>query len=556
MNYVLLASLAVLAGLAYAQTAHAEPVLHDAGLVYDEYVTGLCCGVTTMEFMDDGTLLILQKDGQVRVFQDGALREEPAVVVDTRKFREAGLLGITSVGTSVYLYHTAPVHDRTADGNVLDELLGGEDPEIPRGIVNRIYKYTWDGNSLVDPVLIKELPANWYHNSGVMISDQDGQVYAVIGDTGRYGPLQNKNPDEVYPPGITDYMDTSVIMRADPPGPYYAVGIRNSFGVAFDPVTGSMWDTENGDDDFDEINMVPDGFNSGWIDIMGPATGKDLERFTGYEGYEYQDPKFSWKRTVAPAAIGFASFEETDEYNSSVFVGDCNFSRLYKFQLNDERDGFVFASPGLRDLVLDEGDPLDEILVGTGFRCITDIKTGPDGYLYLASHIDGAVYRIMPAAAEPQDEPGMPARDDGRDSVQEPGGGCLIATAAYGTELAPQVQMLREIRDDVLRPTASGTAFLSGFNQVYYSFSPAVADLERENPALREATRHLITPMLYSISLMALAEDGSEAHAAGLGILVIALNVGMYVAAPAAALWHVGRRVGAFRRAGGLAART
>jgi len=113
------------------------------------------------------------------------------------------------------------------------------------------------------------------------------------------------------------------------------------------------------------------------------------------------------------------------------------------------------------------------------------------------------------------------------------GGGCLIATAAYGTELAPQVQFLREIRDNTVMSTAYGAAFMTGFNQLYYSFSPTIADMERENPMFQEAVRAFITPMVSSLSIMTLAEDGSEFEVLGLGISVIALNLGMYIAAPA-----------------------
>ena len=124
---------------------------------------------------------------------------------------------------------------------------------------------------------------------------------------------------------------------------------------------------------------------------------------------------------------------------------------------------------------------------------------------------------------------------DGKCEVisKEQGGGCLIATAAYGTELAPQVQFLREIRDNTLLSTSSGTSFMTAFNSVYYSFSPAVADLERESSLFREAVKLFITPMLSTLSIMTLADEGSESQVLGLGISVIALNLGMYVAAPA-----------------------
>ena len=111
------------------------------------------------------------------------------------------------------------------------------------------------------------------------------------------------------------------------------------------------------------------------------------------------------------------------------------------------------------------------------------------------------------------------------------GGGCLIATAAYGSELAPQVQLLREIRDNQLLNTKSGVSFMTGFNQLYYSFSPTIADLERENPVFKEMIKIGITPLLSSLSIMSFAESDSEVL--GYGIGVILLNVGMYFVTPA-----------------------
>jgi hypothetical protein len=135
------------------------------------------------------------------------------------------------------------------------------------------------------------------------------------------------------------------------------------------------------------------------------------------------------------------------------------------------------------------------------------------------------------AIKEPTCPKGYSLNDDGL--CVEDKGGCLIATAAYGTELAPQVQFLREIRDNTVMTTSSGAAFMTGFNTLYYSFAPTVADLERENPMFKEAVRTFITPMISSLSIMALADNGSESEVLGLGISVIALNLGMYIAAPA-----------------------
>ena len=533
---------ALLAVQAAHQSAAAEPVLYDDGLALETYASGFCCRLTGMEFVGDGDLLVLQKSGQVRLVRDGTLLDDPVLVVDTTPVREMGLLGIAASRESVYLYYTVP----DADGNPVS---------------NRIERYLWDGQSLTDPTILLELPANTYHNGGAMVTGPDGQVYAVIGDTGRYGPLQNKGTEDIHPPGMTDYLDTSVILRVDPPGPYYAMGVRNSFGLAFDPVTGAMWDTENGDEDSDEINMVQDGFNSGWEAVMGPATQEGLARMVGYEGYEYHDPKFTWYLTVAPTGIGFADFAETDAYSGTLFAGDCNHGRLYAFKLNQDRDGFVFSTADLQDNVAGEGDSLTEIIAAEGLGCVTNIRTGPDGYLYVASYSHDAIYRVTPASAEPAGQSGgqglqeQPAeREHATDSLltgqsggqelqgQQPAGsgGCLIATAAYGTELAWQVQELREIRDGKLLPTKSGAAFMSAFNTIYYSFSPAVADLERENPVLRAAVRGAITPMIHTLSLMSLA-DGSELQTALLGTAVIALNAAIYVAAPAVAACRMRR---------------
>jgi hypothetical protein len=126
---------------------------------------------------------------------------------------------------------------------------------------------------------------------------------------------------------------------------------------------------------------------------------------------------------------------------------------------------------------------------------------------------------------------------------EQEGGGCLIATAAYDSELASQVQFLREIRDNTVMSTESGSAFMTGFNQLYYAFSPTIADMERQNPIFQETVRLFITPMLSTLSIMTLAENGNEAEVLGLGISVIALNLGMYIAAPAVFAWKIHRNL-------------
>ena len=128
------------------------------------------------------------------------------------------------------------------------------------------------------------------------------------------------------------------------------------------------------------------------------------------------------------------------------------------------------------------------------------------------------------------------------------GGGCLIATAAHGTELAPQVQRLRELRDSTILSTESGRAFMSAFGAAYYAFSPQVADLEREHPAFRQAVAALAAPMLHALQVVDAAEPGSELGVAAYGALAIALAAGMYAAAPAYGAWHAARLAGRRRR--------
>ena len=137
----------------------------------------------------------------------------------------------------------------------------------------------------------------------------------------------------------------------------------------------------------------------------------------------------------------------------------------------------------------------------------------------------------MEETEESVDESGTEVQPDPVDN-----GGCLIATATFGSELAPQVQQLRELRDNTVLATASGTAFMSGFNQFYYTFSPTVADLERENPAFKEAMKIILTPMLSSLSLLNYAEIDTESEMLGYGISVVLLNLGMYVGIPAFAI--------------------
>ena len=127
--------------------------------------------------------------------------------------------------------------------------------------------------------------------------------------------------------------------------------------------------------------------------------------------------------------------------------------------------------------------------------------------------------------------------------AKEEKGGCLIATAAFGSEMAPQVQFLREIRDNTVLQTESGSAFMTGFNQFYYSFSPAIADYERENPAFKEAVKITLTPLLTSLTLLQYVDIDSESEMLGYGIGIILLNIGMYFVAPAGLIMKVRKKI-------------
>jgi glucose/arabinose dehydrogenase len=480
----------------------AEPSLNVQDLVVEKYVSDLCCMITTMTFVEDDILILQKSDGVVRLIQDGVLQDKPVLDVNVDSAGEKGMLGITSVGSTIYLYYTEANED------------GGE------SLGNRIYKYEWTGNSLINPELLKELPSNISHNGGAMVVGLDEQVYAVIGDTLGYGLLQNK-PLEWLEGDDIDLKDNGVILQLEGENSYFAMGIRNSFGLAIDPVTGNLWATENGDDNFDEINLVLEKFNSGWIVIMGPATESELASLPGYEDYIYDDPKFSWEQSVAPTGLDFAKFQEINNYDNSLFVGDCNTGNLYKFELNENRNGFEFTNSVLQDNIVNKDESLDEIIIGTGFGCVTDIERGPDGFLYVVSLSEGVIYRILPAQTITNS------------TVSDNGGGCLIATATYDSELAPQVQQLRELRDNSLLATESGTNFMNSFNQFYYSFSPVIADFERESPAFKELVKVTITPMISSLSILNHVEMNTDAKVLGYGISLILLNVGMYAGIPA-----------------------
>jgi glucose/arabinose dehydrogenase len=233
-------------------------------------------------------------------------------------------------------------------------------------------------------------------------------LYAVIGDTNAGGGMLDNEIGGREPDGKSVVLrvdrNTGKAAQGNPFGAemarYYAYGIRNSFGMDFDPVTGRLWMTENGPDRYDEVNLVEPGLNSGWHKVYGPmsrsnVTESDLVMF---EGAHYSDPAFSWNHTVGVTDIEFFDSDKLGErYENNAFVGDVNNGNLYLFQMNEERDGFALQgelADGVADPVGDEPFDLSPLTVAKFDGRITDIETGPDGYLYVLTFLDGRIHRI------------------------------------------------------------------------------------------------------------------------------------------------------------------
>ena len=195
---------------------------------------------------------------------------------------------------------------------------------------------------------------------------------------------------------------------------YYAYGIKNSFGMDFDPLTGHLWDTENGPQFGDEINLVKPGFNSGWEKVQGIwklnstrdkdglfiESDNDVE-LVNFDGKgKYSRPEFVWDNTVAPTALVFLNSDKLgQEYRNDILVGSVKDGTIYHFDLNKDRKS-LSVDGDLADLVVDKKDNVGKIIFAKNFGIITDLKVGPDGYLYVVSGIrgtdEGGIYRIVP----------------------------------------------------------------------------------------------------------------------------------------------------------------
>jgi len=365
-----------------------SPQITDHNMKIEVIGTGIN-DLTTFAFVGNDILYLEKTNGDVRLIRDGKIEKEPILHFDVYKTTESGLLGITTKDRFVYLYVSEPLDD---------------EGKIPKE--NNIYRFLWNGEELIEKKLVNSLPSrNCCHQGGYMVTSQDGEVFATIGDLenvrkGTPGKLQNMANGEIDDTGIIlrvgyDENEISPMKSNDPLSHYYAIGIRNSFGLAFDPITGNLWDTENGQFCCDEINLVPPKFNSGWALAQGFVNDETIESIPEIGEFRYSNPEFTWQQVNAPTALAFAGHQWGEKYENSLFVADYLFGTIYKFELNDARDGFLFNEPSLQDLILNEGDNYDEIVFGTGFGRISDMKFGPDGSLYVASFFhNGALYKI------------------------------------------------------------------------------------------------------------------------------------------------------------------
>ena len=410
---------------------------------------------TTMAFLGPDDILVLEKDnGIVRRIVNGKMLPEPLLDVSVANKHERGMLGIAVAEKTnpiappyVFLYFTesaATKEDGSDDCPSPNSCNPGNDP-----LGNRLYRYELVNNKLINPVLLLDLPATPgpIHNGGGITIGPDNNLYLAIGDVKFKGDLQKKESsfdgrsgilritldgeavEEGVGGGIIGDNDGSSSSSSnnneDIINKYYAYGIRNSFGLDFDPVTGKLWDTENGPSFGDEINLIEPGFNSGWKDVQGiwkVKGGKEddvelnpLDGLADFGGKgKYSAPEFIWENVVGPTAIKFLGSDKIGkQYQNDMFVGDFHNGNLYHFDLDQDRSALVLDAP----LNADDADNniisniaastddeeeenkllLSKALFGKGFGAITDVEVGPDGYLYVVSIGLGEIFRIVPS---------------------------------------------------------------------------------------------------------------------------------------------------------------
>lgn len=396
--------------LAASATATAQNIVNNPGLSVSTYATGLTQPTGFAFLPGSGNLLAIEKEsGQVRSISNGTVGA-PVLDLPVNSASERGLLGIAVdpdfiTNRHVYLYYS--LSTTTVD-------TSGESEWSQ----NRLSRFTMNqaGTQLTGETILGTFGTNAdgqddgpNHDGGPLRFGPDSKLYGVTGDLNRDRAEQNQQTqsgNSAFTGGIYRLNTDGTVPNDNPFSSHsqstfhqwYAYGVRNSFGLAFDPVNGALWETENGPNNYDEVNRVAPGFNSGWSHLMGPdsrdpqGTG-DLVNLTASS--TYSDPEYSWLNPIAVTAIEFLSDSFLAGYSDGVLVGDASNGQIYLFRLNAGRDGFTLTD-GNADLVADNLTERNALLFGQGFGTVTDIQVGPDGAVYVASLANGSIYRVIP----------------------------------------------------------------------------------------------------------------------------------------------------------------
>jgi aldose sugar dehydrogenase len=386
-------------------------IVKDSNLKVEQVYTELKAP-SNMVFLDNNDILFLERySGKINIIINGTVRPEPLLDVNVAAGAgERGMLGITVSKNVKNVYIFIYFTESESDGGT------------PIG--NRLYRFELLNSKLINPKLLLDLPfkPGPNHNGGAIAIGPDNNVYLTIGDLDNVTDKSRPNTitqnaidgDEPNGSGgilrITqsgEAVDEGIIGNTYPLSLYYGYGIRNSFGIDFDPITDKLWDTENGPNYGDEINLVEPGFNSGWKKVQGiwylkgsnigkeiNGTPEDLVDFDG-NGI-YSSPEFTWKGRYGPTATKFLDSDKLGEqYENDLFVGDVHNGTIYHFELNKSRTGLSLHG-ALSEKVANSTRELEDVIFATGFGGITDLEVGDDGYLYVLSYVHRSIYRIVP----------------------------------------------------------------------------------------------------------------------------------------------------------------
>jgi glucose/arabinose dehydrogenase len=402
-------------------------IISDPNLALEVFASGLRLP-TNIAFLDSGEVLVLEKEnGTVRKIVDGKPLGKPLLDLNVATFDTRGMLGIAVVTNQtvnkqyVFLYYTE-AKDGKGDGQ--DKCISPSNclPEYPPN-GNRLSRYelSEDGTKLINRKVIFNWPpfSAATHNGGEIVIGPDNNLYVLIGDGGNRHTIFSNSNESTEIDGRTGILafDQSgkaafphgILGDQDPLNKYFAYGIRNGFGLDFDPVTGKLWDTENGPSFGDEINLVEPGFNSGHSKILGfwKQNKNSLGELVMEQGTnklidfwgkgKYSAPEFAWNQSVAVTAIKFLNTDQYGKkYENDMLVGTVKPNGdLYHFDLNSNRSELDLQGP-LEDKIANSYGELSNVTLGKNFGVISDITVGPDGYIYIVSLTRGEIYRIIP----------------------------------------------------------------------------------------------------------------------------------------------------------------